>query len=272
LIVLSMLTINIGAASPDRARMLLDWLASRPEDVFILTETSAGPGTAYLLDRFRGAGFGVIKTPDADGERGSALVSRVQVHRDLTPEFAGVSIPCRTAAGVLDTDPEITVLGVYVPSRDRSQDKTERKRRFIGSLLDAHDKLPASLAKHLVIGGDYNVIARTHQPLHPGFLPFEFGLLETLRSRGLADAFEAMSPGVPAYSWIGRTGDGYRYDYLHVAPALTSLIGGCDYLHETRQRKLSDHAALTLTLHAEPGRLATGDPAHAAVDGTAPMF
>lgn len=76
--------------------------------------------------------------------------------------------------------------------------------------------------------------------------------MTALRSRGLADAFGTVSPGVQAYSWIGRTGDGYRYDYLHVAPALTSLIGECDYLHETRQRKLSDHAALTLTLHAEP--------------------
>lgn len=269
---LSMMTINIGAASADRARMLLDWLAGRPEDVFILTETSAGPGTAYLLDQFRRAGFGVIKTPDTDGERGSALVSRVQIRRDLTPELAGVSIPCRISAGLLDADPEIAVLGVYVPSRDRSQDKTARKRRFIGSLLDAHDKLPDSLAKQLVIGGDYNVIARTHQPLHPGFLPFEFGLLDSLRSRGLADAFETTSPGVQAYSWIGRTGDGYRYDYLHVTTALTSLIGGCDYVHETRQLKLSDHAALTLTLHAEPARMATGDPVHAAADGMAPLF
>ncbi len=269
---LSMLTVNIGAASPDRARMLLDWLASRPEDVFILTETSAGPGTAYLLDQFRFAGFSVIKIPDADGERGSALVSRVQIRRDLTPAFAGVSIPCRVSAGVLDSEPEMAVLGVYVPSRDRSEEKTERKRRFIGSLIGACDSLPPSLATHLVIGGDYNVIARTHRPLHPGFLPFEFGFIHGLESRGLTDTFEAVSPGVQAYSWIGRTGDGYRYDYLHVGSALTSLIGGCDYLHETRQRKLSDHAALTLTLRAEPARLATGDPVHTAADGTAPLF
>jgi hypothetical protein len=32
-----------------------------------------------MLDRFRRAGFTVIKIPDADGERGSALVCRVHV-------------------------------------------------------------------------------------------------------------------------------------------------------------------------------------------------
>lgn len=269
---LSLLTINIGAASSDRARALLDWLAGRPEDVFILTETSAGPGTAYLLDQYRRAGYAVIKTADADGERGSALISRIPVRSDLTPEFTGVSIPCRVSAAVLDSEPQIAVLGVYVPSRDRSEEKTERKRRFITSLIEACDSLPSDLAGHLVLGGDYNVIARTHRPLHPGFLPFEFGLLEGIQARGLADAFEITTPGVQAYSWIGRTGDGYRYDYLHVGPALRSLVGTCEYLHETRLRKLSDHAALIMTLRAQPSRLAIADPVTAAADGTAPLF
>jgi exodeoxyribonuclease III len=45
--VLSVLTVNIGAASPGRARLLLDWLARRPEEVLVITETSAGP--RYVL-------------------------------------------------------------------------------------------------------------------------------------------------------------------------------------------------------------------------------
>lgn len=269
---LSIMTINVGAASPDRARLLLEWLARRPEDVFILTETSAGPGTAYLLDQFRRAGYAVIKTPDGGGERGSALVSRIQIRRDLTPEIAGVSIPCRVSAGVLDSEPEIAVLGIYVPSRDRSEAKTERKRRFISSLIVTHDSLPVGVATRLVIGGDYNVIARTHRPLHPGFLPFEFDLIEDLRARGLTDAFEATSPEVQAYSWISRTGDGYRYDYLHVGSALCGLIGACDYLQETRRRKLSDHAAHTLSLRVSAPRLITDDPVSAGAGGTGVLF
>ena len=50
---LSVLTVNIGAASPERARPLLDWLARRPEEVLVITETSAGPGTSWMLDRLR---------------------------------------------------------------------------------------------------------------------------------------------------------------------------------------------------------------------------
>jgi hypothetical protein len=85
--VLSVLTVNIGAASQERARLLLNWLARRPEEVLVITETSAGPGTSWLLDRFRRAGFTVIKTPDADGERSEkTLHANPGKHADM-PSF-----------------------------------------------------------------------------------------------------------------------------------------------------------------------------------------
>ncbi|MBB4914078.1 endonuclease/exonuclease/phosphatase family protein [Streptosporangium saharense] len=247
------LTVNIGAASRERAELLLRWLTSRPEDVFLLTETSAGTGTAYLLDRFRRAGYAVVKTPD-EGERGAALVSRIPLAEDpfLLSE---VSIPGRVAAAVLDTTPRTRWLSVYVPSRDRSADKTTRKELFIASLLKALHELPAEQRGHLVIGGDYNVIAADHSPLHPGFLPFEFGLLGTLRAQGFVNAYEHCSPGTQPYSWIGRTGAGYCYDYFHVGAALTDRIGGCAYLHETRELGLTDHAAVRLNLALDAVRL-----------------
>lgn len=257
---LSLLTLNIGAAALDRADKLLAWLAERPEDVFLLTETSAGPGTAHLLDQFQRAGFAVVKTPDA-GDRGAALVSRVRIAETETAAFAAVSIGSRVAAAVLDTDPQITVASVYVPSRDRSADKTERKERFIGSLLQSIAEMPAHRRGRLVIGGDYNVIARTHQPPHAGFLPFEYGLLETLNEQGFIDTYAHCRPGVQAHSWIGRTGDGYRYDYFHAGPQLRDLIEHCEYVHQTREQRLTDHAAESLTLRAYAPRLETTNPA-----------
>ena len=212
-----------------------DSLAARPEDIFILTETSAGPGTTYLLGQFRRAGYDTVKTPDTGGERGTALISRVPLGSDLTPGLAAVTIPCRVAAAVLKTDPAIAVIGVYVPSRDRSAAKTERKQNFISSLLAALDTLPPDLTRNAIVGGDYNVIGRDHRPLHPGFLPFEFGLLVGLRERGLADAYEFPRP----------------------APRPTAG---------------SAAPAMTLTLRADAGRLDHGNPATAGADSAPTLF
>lgn len=254
------LTINIGAASLDRAELLLRWLASREEDVFLLTETSAGAGTALLLDRFRRVGYTVVKTTDVDGERGAALVSRIPLAGPPMP-LHQVSIPGRVAAAPLDTTPPTWFLSVYVPSRDRSADKTTRKETFITSLLKAIAELPAEQRNHLVIGGDYNVIPADHRPLHPGFLPFEYALLDELRAGGFVDAFEQCRPSVQEYSWIGRTGAGYRYDYFHVGQALTSRIAGCAYLHDTREQHLTDHAAVRVDLDLDAVLQPCQDPA-----------
>jgi len=52
------------------------------------------------------------------------------------------------------------------------------------------------------------------------------------------------------YSWIGRTGDGYRYDHCFVSHGLLSLINECRYLHEPRNFKLSDHSAMYIKIKA----------------------
>ena len=175
------------------------------------------------------------------------MLSRVPIvaRPDLA---AGVTLPGRVAAGTIAGDPELTVVGVYVPSSDRAPDKLARKRDFVTSLLAAVDRLPDTVRGSLVLGGDYNVITRDHQPPYPGFLPFEYQMLDALEGHGLIDAHQHCSPGVQAHSWIGRSGNGYRFDYFHVGAMLTGRIAACSYLHEPREHKLTDHAATTLTL------------------------
>lgn len=258
---LSVLTLNIQAAGLPRARALLRWLDQRDDDVVILTETSSGEGTAYLLEQCRRAGLSVTHAPAPDGDRGVALVSRAATvaRPDLV---AGVSPPGRVAAvTIASSTSELTVFGVYVPSSDRAPNKVARKQGFITSLLAAVRGLPDQARARLVLGGDYNVITRDHQPPHRGFLPFEYQMLDTLHGLGLVDAYRHRRPEGQVHSWIGRSGNGYRFDYIHVGTDLRDDIVNCDYLHEPRDERLSDHAAVALTLRAAaPVRLPV-DPA-----------
>ena len=182
----SLLTLNIQAAALIRAQALLQWLDHRREDVFVLTETSAGQGTAHILDRCRRAGLAVVHTPQP-GDRGVALVSRVPIvaRPDL---FCEVTLPGRVAAATTLGASAVTIVGVYVPSSDRAPDKVARKRDFIASLMAGVDHLPAVDRAALIHCGDYNVITRDHQPRYPGFLPFEYAMLDSLHASGLVDA------------------------------------------------------------------------------------
>jgi exodeoxyribonuclease III len=259
--VLNVLTINLGAAARPRAETLLEWLAGRHEEVFLLTETSDGPGTSYIVKQLRIAGFHVEKSSAPTKDRGVVIASKVPIIESLSPHMATVSLPGRVAFASLATEPTLNVLAVYVPSRDRSIDKTERKEEFLSTLTSSLARLPERLRASMLLGGDYNVIARHHKPLYPGFLPFEFQFLASLEEFGFADCFETCYPGKQAYSWIGRTGDGYRYDYIHAGKELRDRILNSAYLHETRTLRLTDHAAHTASIDVTaPTILETSDP------------
>jgi exodeoxyribonuclease-3 len=244
--VLSILTLNIQATSRHRADPLLQWLAARPEQVLLLTETSNGDGTAYLLDRYRRAGYLVQHTPLA-GDRGAAMISRVPVtaRPDIT---AGLTIPGRAVAATAHTDPPVTILGVYVPSSDRAPAKVDKKKTFLASLIATVEKLPTYERAHLLLGGDYNVITRDHQPPYRGFLPFEYELFDALTAAGLTDVHHHLAPAIQEHSWFGRAGNGYRFDYAHVGSALRDRLRGGAYPQQPREQRISDHAAVTVDL------------------------
>ncbi len=257
---LTVLTLNVQAAALPRAGRLAAWLETRDDHIVVLTETSNGPGTAHLLDGSRSAGLTVAHSRSPDGDRGCAIISRLPT--TARPDLlGGVSLPGRALAVTIDAEPAVTVVGLYVPSSDRAPDKVTKKRAFLSSVLDALRSMGDRQRAHLLLAGDYNVISRDHQPRYPGFLPFEYDFLDALTQLGLTDAHQRLHPGVQAHSWIGRGGNGYRFDYLHTGAALTTHLAACDYLHQPREQKLTDHAAVAASLNIQVEHLpATARP------------
>ncbi len=259
---LQFLTANIGNPSVDRARRQLDWLASRPEHVLVLTETGPGPGSALLADRLTAAGWSVTwQLPTPAGERGVLLASRVAVEPGGCAGRVGY-LPARAASLLLPTAAgALEVIGLYVPSRDASTRKVLRKQQFCQGAMTAL----AGASTRVVVLGDLNVLEPDHQPRYRFFQAFEYDFYRHLTSRlGLVDAFRRLHPRRVEHSWIGRTGDGYRYDHALVGTSLAERVSRCVYLHQPRALRLSDHAALSLCLRIHAPVLIGSRPALAA--------
>lgn len=239
------MTLNIGAAALPRAETILRWLACRNDDLIILTETSCGPGTDFLATKLAKRGYDVIATPP-DNDRGVLIASTLPVRTRICSQL-DVTLPWRAVGVVLDTRPSLAVIGVYVPSRDRSPRKIARKQEFISSFIRGVEGLSTDVREHLLIAGDYNVISRRHDPPRKGYFPYEYAMHDSLERLGFASAHELHHQVGHPYSWIGRTGDGYLYDYVHLSDALHGRLDGCHYVHDTREQRLSDHAAVTFS-------------------------
>lgn len=261
---LDMLTFNLNNPSQDRAQRQFEYLAARPEPVLVLTETADSRGCDLLADGFRAAGYDVVFPRPPGRERGAMIVSRLAtrpgpVTLSYLPHRAP-SVTVETRTGPAE------IIGLYVPSRDASPEKVERKRKF----LDAcRAELPTGAAETArVVIGDFNLLEPDHAPGYRAFQQFEYAFYTWLGEAGYVDAYRALHPGTRAYSWVGRTGDGYRYDHAHVSAGLTAAVDACEYIHQVRlgPDRLTDHSALSLRLALRPvALLPVTTPAPAAV-------
>jgi exodeoxyribonuclease III len=265
---LSLLTFNIGNPSEQRAQRQLAWLAEREEHVLVLTETKASAGCQLLADAYTTAGFSVTFPTPGNGEYGVMIITRVQTEPSDLSDTIGY-LPARAAAVILPTPGgPVQVIGAYVPSRDAGLEKTERKRKWLAACNTALAARDPGVPT--IFLGDLNILEPDHQPHYAFFAPFEYDFYGTLTTRhGLIDAFRLLNPATVEHSWVGRTGDGYRYDHVFCSAALANKASSCTYLHQPRTERLSDHSALTarLTLQPPPALLVS-DPATAAQPAT----
>lgn len=264
---LSLLTFNIGNPSPQRAQRQLAWLASRDEQVLVLTETKASSGCKLLADAFTAAGYTVCYPQPGPGEYGTMIITRVAATPDPFSDGIGYLAARAVAVALPAPDGPLRVIGLYVPSRDASTEKTERKRRWLACCDTA---LAGTTGTPTVLLGDLNILEPGHKPRYQFFASFEYDFYQALAgTHDLADAFRYLHPDEAEYSWVGRTGDGYRYDHAFCSRQLTGLVTSCQYVHQPRSDKLSDHSALTLNFDlAAPRALAVSDLAAAAEPDT----
>jgi hypothetical protein len=62
--------------------------------------------------------------------------------------------------------------------------------------------------------GDLNILEPGHKPRYPFFAPYEYGFYQALvTDLNMTDCFRHHCGDALEYSWVGRTGDGYRYDH-----------------------------------------------------------
>jgi exonuclease III len=242
-------TLNIGAASKQRARRILDdWIARSVSDVYVLTETSEGEGTQLIASEFKSSGWAVFQRPTNTGDRGVLIASRISA-TESSEYPIGDPAPGRSLVIDLQTTPSIQLTGMYVPNRGNDPTKLDRKKAFLNTWLWHFLFHPASEQGRVLIG-DLNVVPPSQ---HPTFLPqqeFEYLWYESLiKQVDLCDV--AVDRGTSGHesTWVAHTGEGYTYDHIMLERSLLGCLSEFKYDHSTRSENgVSDHSALSIFL------------------------
>lgn len=242
-----LLSLNVGNPSLERAKRQCEWLEKRQEDIFVLTETKESKGCEYIKEYF---GNFVNAPKSRTGDLGVILISKypMQANVSFFPE-SSIYFSRQVEAKINLRDKEINVVGLYTPSRDRSEEKILRKKKYID---DMEIYLKESEKMNKIIMGDLNILERTHVPHYSNFFEWEYHFYDAFSEAGYVDAFRLRHSAAREYSWVGRTNDGYRYDYCFVSADLKENILNCRYIHETRdirqEKRITDHSAIMIEM------------------------
>lgn len=244
---LSLVTVNVQHAAPQRADALVAWLAQPGvADVVVLTEVGHGPGRAALLEALARRSYHTLTYAEPDPPDYSVVIAS----RGVEPRPISTTVdylPHRAIAAEFSVGTaSMIVAGVYVPSRGPQARRNQDKRAFQVALAKALPRLvEVARSQPLVVAGDLNVVEPGHQPHLKVFGTWEYEFYRSFAAAGLVDAYRRLNPDEVEHSWFGRGGIGYRLDHLFISDRHGTHLESCRYLHECREQGLSDHSALS---------------------------
>ncbi len=226
---------NLCNPSIERAKKQAAWLSKQPFDIFCFTETKDSDGCNFIERYFRARGFFVDFPKPKDGGYGAMVISRIPFSSGILSGFGSERVNSIQLSGS-----SFEIVNAYVPNN-----RENGKKMFLENLASSLKSAPR---KSFIFCGDLNIIEPGHVPHYPKFESWEYDFYKNIIESRLHDAFRSINPKANEYSWVGRTGDGYRYDHCFVSEDLVPGIRECYYLHEPRISRLSDHSGLVVNI------------------------
>lgn len=154
---------------------------------------------------------------------------------------------------------DFTLLNIYFPNGQMSDDRLEYKMKFYDAILD-YCNLLVSQDKELIICGDYNT-AHTEMDIknakanekNSGFLPIERQWIDKFIENGYTDTYRYMNPGKIEYSWWSyrfkarERNAGWRIDYHFVSNNMLKRVKKSVILTDVTG---SDHCPVMLEIES----------------------
>jgi exodeoxyribonuclease III len=233
---MKVMTLNVCHSGPDSAHAIAAAILANDVDVALLTEFKVGTGGDRLLSALAAGGLTeIIAGPPGAG----AYPYTVAIASRLPAEAAALPLDGLQEAASLA---EVVVGGIsitaaYFPLGDLHVPFWQT--RFLPYTTTRMDR-PA------LVAGDWNTGRRaidiSTRPV-PGEAEFA-----AFSSSGWVDAWRAVHADEREHSFVSPAGNGFRLDHAFLSPSLAPRLLGADYIHATREKGVSDHSALLVSL------------------------
>lgn len=238
---------NIGNPSLERAKKQCELFINYSADIFVLTETKNSDGCKYIKDFFESNNFFIdYKIPANRFDYGVIIASKIKFLYSNFIDSCTYLLNRISSINIVINNKKLDIISLYVPSRDSSKEKILRKKSFLTQILSSLEN--NNSLSNTILCGDFNILEKSHIPHYSSFRKWEYDFYDNLVHLNFIDCFKYKNPNSYDYSWFGKNGNGYRYDYIFCNNSLVSSIHDCYFFHQPRIDKLSDHSVLIFNL------------------------
>jgi len=225
---LKILSWNIQHGGGTRIKEILKFLQKSAAQIIVLSEFRNNRNGIFLRHKLLELGYSFQFVSLISSDTNSVLIasklacnSRLFVDRKQDYDHAIIGVEFLA----------FRLYGVYLPHKKKHKLFDILQKELVGE-------------KPSILMGDFNTgINHVDQKGDSFWYTTELKRLEKI---GMQDAFRYLHGDVETYSWFSHQGNGYRYDHIYVYNDLLPLIKECDYLHEAREQKWSDHSPMAI--------------------------
>ena len=222
---------NIQQGGGNRIHHIADRIAHRSADVAVLSEYRNHAKGVVLRNRLMQHGYIHQFVTGVDSSLNSVLIASKNIchFRHYLREIQ--DFPQAIVSAEFE---DFILFGMYLP---------HKKKHILFEFL--FDKV-ISAEKPVILAGDFNTGINYIDQKGDSFWYTEH--LKHLIELGFIDAFRFVHADRIDYSWYSNKGNGYRYDHIWFHRDLAGDIRHCDYFHDDRVNKLSDHSPMYLDM------------------------
>lgn len=227
-------TWNLRHGGGNRIKQILESIVENNHiDVLILTEFRNNQNKIIIENGLKNQGYKFIGTIDVDPKLNSVLIASKKEF-ESQQDFPNLETHKQRILKVKIG--KYHIYGCYFPGQ-------ELKKEVFEFLLS---EIKKNGIENLIITGDINT--GKHFLDENGATFYHSGYLEKFEENGLIDAWRKIHGEKKEYTWFSNAGNGFRLDHFFIDEKIADEIFNCEYKHNYREKRISDHSMMILEL------------------------
>jgi exonuclease III len=227
------ITWNLQHGGGKRVTKIIDVLRQHTDaTIFVLTEFRNNDNASKIQSALTDLGFIHQYKIEAGVRKNSVLIAAKENFAAQT--FAELGDHSQRVIKI--SNKRFSLYGCYFPGQDD-------KKYVFDFLLKEIKNNPT---ERIIITGDINTGKHYLDQAEATFYHADY--LDKIENENYFDAWRHIHKDKKEYTWFSRVGNGFRIDHFFVHNDLKEKVKSCDYIHDYREQKITDHSMMTLEL------------------------